>query len=180
MTLTLLVLAIGAALCVLCGSHQHTKASNYHHSEMATQSNVTALCIGRLSAAATLPVELPVELRSALEGGPLGPLLQGAGVRLGSPDGRVTIEGPLAQAARRLVYLYRCGHPPCSGWRGCIVCGCVECRLLLCGMLHKGVHHDAQAAYGGAASPGGEHVAAGGSGGGIQGAGGHSTGPATA
>lgn len=52
-------------------------------------------------------MELPTELRSALEGGPLGPLLQGAGVRLGSPDGRVTIEGPLAQAARRLVYLYR-------------------------------------------------------------------------
>lgn len=72
------------------------------------------MSLGRLSAAASLPLELPRELASSITSSPLGPLLATAGIKLGSSssggapaDGKVTLEGPLAQAARRLIYLYR-------------------------------------------------------------------------
>lgn len=85
------------------------------------------MSLGKLSAAATLPIELPAELASSISSSPLGPLLSTAGVKIGNratagdsssstdagvppsagADGKVTLEGPLAQAARRLIYLYR-------------------------------------------------------------------------
>lgn len=66
---------------------------------------------GKTSAAASLPVQLPSELAASINGSPLGELLSTAGVKIGagggSDDGKVTLDGPLAQAARRLIYLYR-------------------------------------------------------------------------
>ena len=63
------------------------------------------MSLGQLNAAVALPVPVPLPLKSAIQGSPLAPLLDFAGVKLDGDD--VTLEGPLAQAMRRAAYLYR-------------------------------------------------------------------------
>mmetsp|Transcript_18698 Transcript_18698/g.52551 ORF Transcript_18698/g.52551 Transcript_18698/m.52551 type:complete len:565 (+) Transcript_18698:861-2555(+) len=67
--------------------------------------------LGAVNGAVALPVSLPGQIGSSLQSSPLGPLLSGLGVKLGAggnpeADG-ITLEGPLAAAARRAAYLYR-------------------------------------------------------------------------
>lgn len=73
------------------------------------------MSLGSLNGAVSLPFSLPPPLAAAARSGPLGDLLNLAGIKVGSTlgssgegeGGGVTLEGPLAAALRRGAYLYR-------------------------------------------------------------------------
>ena len=72
------------------------------------------MSLGSLGGAVSLPFSLPPPLAAAARSGPLGDLLNLAGIKVGSTleksgegGAGVTLEGPLAAALRRGAYLYR-------------------------------------------------------------------------
>jgi demethylphylloquinone reductase len=72
------------------------------------------MSLGSLGGAVSLPFSLPPPLAAAARSGPLGDLLNLAGIKVGSSlensgegGAGVTLEGPLAAALRRGAYLYR-------------------------------------------------------------------------
>ncbi|KAK9823219.1 hypothetical protein WJX72_001145 [[Myrmecia] bisecta] len=67
------------------------------------------MSLGRVNGAVTLPLPIPRPVSTALQSGPLGPLLSLAGIRLNQDDSDkgVTLQGPLAGVLRRAAYWYR-------------------------------------------------------------------------